>query len=173
LRYELKLLAKKSSVKKFSLEHKVYILENWIIQKLSSLDNINIISHMSYSLALDLTDDEKDRMDVAIELNRLEKKLEGFMVHSIDKVKGLEGERCLFILTTDLADYFFKIKTDQNKMMNYVYVALTRSKNELAILITNRVESKYGLDFISSWCNKYISNNLMGSSKCVINDIRT
>lgn len=156
LRYELKILAKKSPVKKYSLEHKVYILEDWIIKKLSSLDNVTIINGISHSLALNLTDREISRLDAAIELNRLETNLEGFLVHSIDRVKGLEGERCLFILTTDLADYLFKIKKDRNKMMNYVYVALTRSKNELTILITKEVESKYGSDFISNWYSENI-----------------
>ncbi|MGE7023354.1 UvrD-helicase domain-containing protein [Solibacillus cecembensis] len=151
LRYELKLVVKKSAVKQFSLEQKVYILEKWILKKLSSFDNQSIMAHISHSLVFKFNKGEMRRLDSAIELNRLEKKLEGFLVHSIDKVKGLEGERCLFILTTDLSDYLFKIKTEQNKMMNYLYVALTRSKKDLTILITKEVEKKYGAGFISNW----------------------
>lgn len=60
----------------------------------------------------------------------------------------LEGERCLFILTTELSDYLFQIHTNQNKMLNYLYVALTRSKKELAILISIEVEEKYGHTWI-------------------------
>lgn len=156
LSYELKLLVKRSSFKKYSLEQTVYILADWIIKKLSLLDNVTIINGISHSLALNLTKSEKGHLDVAIELNRLETKLEGFLVHSIDKVKGLEGERCLFILTTDLADYLFKIKTNQNKMMNYLYVALTRATNELTILITENVENQY-TEAIKEWQTNCLS----------------
>ena len=156
LNYELKLLVKRSSFQKYSLEQTVYILADWIIKKLSLLDNVNIINGISHSLALNLTGGEKGRLDAAIELNRLETKLKGFLVHSIDKVKGLEGERCLFILTTDLADYLFKIKTNQNKMMNYLYVALTRATNELTILITEKVENQY-TEEIKEWQTKYLN----------------
>ena len=67
-----------------------------------------------------------------------------FVVNSIESVKGLEGENCLFILTTDLAAYLFRKKSNENKIKNALYVALTRSLNSLTILVTNEVEEEYG-----------------------------
>ncbi len=66
------------------------------------------------------------------------------VVRSIEIVKGLEAERCLFILTADLAPYLLQEKTDDNKMKHLLYVALTRSSDSLTILITRNVEEKYG-----------------------------
>lgn len=151
LRYELKLVCQKSPVKKFSLNQKVFVLENWILNKINSMNNQKIIDYMSRSLGFKFGREEWRRLNAVIDLNRLEDEDEGYLVHSIDKVKGLEGKNCLFILTTGLTDYLFKIKNERNKMMNYVYVALTRSTKNLTLLITNEVEEKYGFEFISNW----------------------
>lgn len=64
-------------------------------------------------------------------------------VESIDRVKGREGENCLFIINSDLIPYFMKQKSDSNKMLSYLYVGLTRSKDKLDILFVKEVESKY------------------------------
>jgi len=76
-------------------------------------------------------------------------------VNSIESIKGQEGYNCLFVLTTDLAEYLFLKKTDENKTKNKLNVALTRSREKLIILVTMEVEEKYGRDFIL----KYISHN--------------
>ncbi len=78
---------------------------------------------------------------------------EKISVHSIDSIKGQEGYNCLFILTTDLAAYLFAKKTSDNKTKNKLYVALTRSLNNLTILITKEVEDEYGHDFILTYTN--------------------
>ena len=65
------------------------------------------------------------------------------VVQSIESIKGLEAERCLFILTTDLAPYLFKKKTEDNKMSHLLYVALTRSLDSLTILVSKEVETLY------------------------------
>lgn len=65
------------------------------------------------------------------------------VVSSIESIKGLEAERCLFILSTDLAPYLFREKTEDNKISHLLYVALTRSSNHLTFLITKEVEEKY------------------------------
>ena len=67
-----------------------------------------------------------------------------FVVSSIESVKGLEGYNCLFILTKDLAVYLLGEKSNENKVKNALYVALTRSLNSLTILITKEVEEEYG-----------------------------
>lgn len=66
------------------------------------------------------------------------------VVNSIESIKGLEGDDCLFILTLDLAAYLFKEKTAENKTKNALYVALTRSLNKLTILVCKEVEDEYG-----------------------------
>ncbi len=64
-------------------------------------------------------------------------------VKSIEAIKGLEHEKCLFILTTDLAPYLLGDKTDDNKTKHILYVALTRSLDNLTVLVTKEVEARY------------------------------
>lgn len=56
-------------------------------------------------------------------------------------------------------------------MLNYLYVALTRSKEELMIMVTKEVEEKYGRDFINNQLGllgfKGNVNSLYGSEKFV------
>ncbi len=74
------------------------------------------------------------------------------VVSSIESIKGLEGDNCLFILTTDLAAYLFQAKNEENKTKNALYVALTRSTKNLTIYITAEVENKYSREQIESIC---------------------
>lgn len=62
---------------------------------------------------------------------------------SIEAVKGLEHENCLFILTTDLVPYLLGDKTADNKTKHLLYVALTRSSDRLSILVTKEIEALY------------------------------
>lgn len=64
-----------------------------------------------------------------------------YSVHSIDKVKGLEAEECMFIVNKSMSDYLLMKKTDRNKELNYLYVALTRTSRDL-ILAINIEEGK-------------------------------
>lgn len=74
---------------------------------------------------------------------------------SIDSIKGQEGTDCLFVLTTDLASYLFQEKTNDNKIKNRLYVALTRSLDKLSILISTEVEIKYGKTYVVDFFKKY------------------
>lgn len=65
------------------------------------------------------------------------------VVRSIEAVKGLEHKKCLFILTTDLVPYLLADKTNDNKTKHLLYVALTRSLDDLTILVTTEVENHY------------------------------
>lgn len=65
------------------------------------------------------------------------------VVSSIEVVKGCEAKRCLFILSPDLAPYLFREKIEDNKTKHLLYVALTRSLDNLTILIMKEVEEKY------------------------------
>lgn len=82
-------------------------------------------------------------------LQETEKIKTGIVVNSIESIKGREGNNCLFILTGDLAEYLFGKKKTDNKTKNKLYVALTRSLENLTILITTEVEEKYGRDEIN------------------------
>lgn len=73
------------------------------------------------------------------------------LVQSIESIKGLEDEKCLFILTGELAPYFFGKKNSDNKTKHLLYVALTRSLDSLSILITSEVEEKYGYDYCADY----------------------
>lgn len=42
-------------------------------------------------------------------------------------------------------------------MMNYFYVALTRSKSELTILITEAVDNSFGTSYITNWYSQIVS----------------
>ena len=65
------------------------------------------------------------------------------VVSSVEIIKGREAERCLFILSTDLAPYLFREKTEDNKTSHLLYVALTRSLDHLTILVMKEVEETY------------------------------
>ena len=80
---------------------------------------------------------------------------QNLLVNSIESIKGLEGESCLFILTTDLAPYLFGEKKEENKIKNALYVALTRSKDSLTILITKEVETLYGKSKITNFFDDF------------------
>ncbi|HHT7126578.1 TPA: UvrD-helicase domain-containing protein, partial [Bacillus cereus] len=104
-----------------------------------------------------LTRQDKGKLADAINLNREIPTNEGILVNSIDSIKGLEGNECLFILSTDLAPYLFGENGNQNKMLNYLYVALTRAKQKLVFMITTEVEEKYSRKCI----NTYFQENLL------------
>ena len=63
----------------------------------------------------------------------------------------LEAEKCLFILTSDLAPYLFGQRVEDNKTSHLLYVALTRSLNSLSILVTKEVEKKYNREVIKKY----------------------
>lgn len=76
-------------------------------------------------------------------------------VSSIERIKGLEGDRCLFILSSALYPYFSKEKKTKNRTLNHLYVALTRSSKELVILITNEVEATFGKNRVETKFKEY------------------
>ena len=76
------------------------------------------------------------------------------LVSSIESVKGLEAENCLFILTTDLAPYLFQENTTENLTKHLLYVALTRSLRDLTILVTREVENKYQKEYIINYLSE-------------------
>ena len=69
----------------------------------------------------------------------------------------MEGEKCLFVHTNDVAAYLFNDNnTEANKTKNKLYVALTRSLNELSIYILKEVENKYTKKRIQDFFERYL-----------------
>lgn len=65
-----------------------------------------------------------------------------YKVKSIDKVKGLENENCMFIINDSMLRYLLKINTEKNKELNYLYVALTRTKRNLILGIYTKEDKQ-------------------------------
>ncbi len=66
---------------------------------------------------------------------KIENKEKKLKVKSIDKIKGLENELCMFIMDNTMLEYLFGKKQETNKEMMRLYVALTRSKSDLILVI--------------------------------------
>lgn len=66
---------------------------------------------------------------------KIENKEKKIKVKSIDKIKGLENEMCMFIMDNTMLEYLFGKKKETNKEMMRLYVALTRSKSDLILVI--------------------------------------
>ncbi len=77
-------------------------------------------------------------------------------VKSIESIKGLEDDNCLFILTPAIAPYLFGDKSEDNKMKHLLYVALTRSLDNLSILVSKEVEERYTVSFIDAFFHAFI-----------------
>lgn len=144
LEYELELIIGRSKVTNNSIDRVLYYLKKKIISFLSTKNNFEIFDVIEEDLSISLSRQEKGKFRGPLdEIRNSAAKVDGIVVRSIDSVKGLEGSRCLLILTTDLAAYLFDDKTENNKTKNYLYVALTRSQNLLLFLISKEVEEKY------------------------------
>lgn len=74
-----------------------------------------------------------------------------FVAKSIQKVKGDEASKCLFILDTALAPYLFFENIKDNSTKNKLYVALTRTKSLLTFFICESVEKRWGRESINSF----------------------
>lgn len=157
LAYELKSIINKSNINDQLVDKLIYDIQKIILKDLSQLNNFKAFSTLEKSLSIKLTRQDKGKLADAINLNREIPTNEGILVNSIDSIKGLEGNKCLFILSTDLAPYLFGENVNQNKMLNYLYVALTRAKQKLVFMITTEVEEKYSRKGI----NTYFQENLL------------
>lgn len=74
-----------------------------------------------------------------------------FFVSSIDSVKGLEDDICLFILNETMYQYLLRIITtekEHNKIWKKLYVALTRSSDKLILVVDSNLFPNINLDEI-------------------------
>jgi len=93
----------------------------------------SVISNFAKCFKLSLERNEYAELIQSLEKVILTKN--GILVSSIDAVKGLESERCVFILNKNTLNYFLQEKLNanmlHNKIWKKIYVALTRSSHEL------------------------------------------
>lgn len=92
-----------------------------------------------YAITVDTRDYAK-----MIELSEmLNHKPTSYSVRSIDAVKGLEANTCIFILSKTSLDYFLQVNLAAEKRFNKewkrVYVALTRSQDTLHLVLDHRI----------------------------------
>jgi superfamily I DNA/RNA helicase len=149
--YELKSLASKaSSVNEKNIDQVAYVLFKKTVNTVKrNKTTETIFTGLERELSVIMNKNDKGKIGSAVSMFRTALLKEaGTLVDSIDAVKGLEGYNCLFIISTQLAPYLFKEVVDHNKMMNYLYVGLTRSKQDLTIMVTTEVEKKYGHKYI-------------------------
>ncbi|MGG1515464.1 UvrD-helicase domain-containing protein [Paenibacillus oryzisoli] len=144
LTYEIRQIVKRTTIIDTDIDKWVFILVKNLLKDLNKENNSEIFSKLQKSLSIELTRQDMGKLGEQLKIHREAHSNKGILVNSIDSIKGLEGEKCLFILTTDLTEYLFQTKKEQNKTLNYLYVALTRSKKELVFLVTHEVENKYG-----------------------------
>ncbi|QMV44006.1 UvrD-helicase domain-containing protein [Cohnella cholangitidis] len=144
LLYELEQIIGNSKVTDDMADRVLYVLTKKIFSFVSTKNNFEIFDIIENDLNFTLSRQDKGKLRGPLEeIRNSSARADGIIVRSIDSVKGLEGSKCLLILTTDLAAYLFGEKTEYTKTMNYLYVALTRAQQILVFLITKEVENKY------------------------------
>ena len=96
-----------------------------------------------------LTIESNEYAELIQSLERVIVSKDGILVSSIDAVKGLESEKCLFILNENTLKYFFSenLETEKyhNKIWKKIYVALTRSSCELIFVLDKDLLPKQDL----------------------------
>ena len=90
------------------------------------------IQSFTKHFSITLENNEYAKLINDLKIENKEKKLK---VKSIDKIKGLENELCMFIMDNTMLEYLFGKKQETNKEMMRLYVALTRSKSDLILVI--------------------------------------
>lgn len=92
-----------------------------------------VIETFKKKFNLHLEPSEYAELKASLELFCLSKK--GYLISSIDSVKGMESENCVFILNENTLNYFLHENLEpgkyHNKVWKKIYVALTRSSNSL------------------------------------------
>ncbi|EJR27818.1 UvrD-helicase domain-containing protein [Bacillus cereus] len=159
LTYELKSIVKKLEINEQIVDKFVYDIKKMILKSLAEEDNSKIFLILEEALSIKLILQDKKKLEEVLDMNRETPTAKGVLVNSIDSIKGLEGDKCLFILTMDLAPYLFGEKSTQNKMLNYLYVGLTRAKQKLVFLVANEVEDRYGRENVNAYFKEIISVN--------------
>lgn len=108
-----------------------------LIDSVKSRGASQAISSFLRQYNIQLTSSEYAQLAGSIDLTQ-QSNSDFIAVSSIDAVKGLDAEHCIFILTRNTARYLFKEVPESsyyNKEWMRIYVALTRSKRELTLAV--------------------------------------
>lgn len=141
-----------------------YFAEVMKEELMSGIQLKKVINHFVDALGVRLATDQYAKVASALKMLALPEDDERIVVSSIEAIKGMEADNCLFILTPDLAPYLLQKKTDDNKVKHKLYVALTRSRDRLSILITKETEEKFGRKCFDSYFSAYKATNELGSN---------
>jgi superfamily I DNA/RNA helicase len=76
---------------------------------------------------------DRDYSELANQFCR--KKEGGIFVEAIHKIKGMEGDTACFIICNSLLEVLLGVKNDYNRETNLLYVALTRTKRRLLLIV--------------------------------------
>ena len=125
-----KLLEKVDS--KYDKDAYLKTIEKYLINITLKKDAKKAIQSFIKNFQIELEKNEYAKLINDLTFEDTSKKIQ---VKSIDKVKGLENELCMFIIDNALLEYLFKNKLDVNKEMMRLYVALTRSKSDLILVV--------------------------------------
>ncbi|MFQ1030632.1 hypothetical protein ACEWB3_12260, partial [Staphylococcus haemolyticus] len=162
LTHELKIIVNETELSNIKKETTLYFLLSETQKSIkTNNDKKLIIKAIERRLDYKLNNKQWAKLHEAMET--FEKSIndydeQGIIVQSIDKVKGLDNENCLFIISNELFPYLVGLKKENNKMNNYLYVGLTRSKENLTILITNEVVDKYGKKYVKEKIDYILDN---------------
>ena len=95
-------------------------------------------------------------------------KVVGIYVESIQKIKGLEDETTYFIICNSLLEVLLGIKNNFDKETNLLYVALTRTKQRLLLIVDD--DEGMQSNFKKHKINIKTSLNEIGIQKAIIED---
>lgn len=123
-------------------------------------DDIDAIIRRFVKNTRDLTKQEYAKLAAILKDDTHNYNSEAYQVNSIESVKGLEGNNCLFVLTTELVPYLFKENSQENKTKNALYVALTRSLDSLTILVTYEVEERYSCERFKKYFDNLFTDGI-------------
>lgn len=110
----------------------VKAIEKYFINLTLKKGEKGAIQSFTKHFGITLENNEYAKLINDLKIENKEKKLK---VKSIDKIKGLENDLCMFIMDNAMLDYLFGKKQETNKEMMRLYVALTRSKSDLILVI--------------------------------------
>ena len=92
----------------------------------------------------------------------------GIIVEAIQKIKGLENDTAYFIVCNSLLELLLGVKNDLNKETNFLYVALTRTKHRLLLIIDD--DDGLKLNFQKRKIDINAAMGELGIKKAVIKD---
>ena len=117
---------------KYDCDAFVKAIEKYFINLTLKKGEKGAIQSFTKHFGITLENNEYAKLINDLKIENKEKKLK---VKSIDKIKGLENDLCMFIMDNTMLEYLFGKKQETNKEMMRLYVALTRSKSDLILVI--------------------------------------